>query len=113
MREFILLPREALDLPVDIQGTAFQASVWKALRKIPLGSTRSYTEVAESLGKPGAARAVASACAGNKDDMAYNRAIYEQLVAAGFDTMFIRCDWPNKETIGTAHIDGVYSYNFV
>jgi len=66
VREFILLPREALDLPVDIQGTAFQASVWKALRKIPLGSTRSYTEVAESLGKPGAARAVASACAGNK-----------------------------------------------
>ena len=46
---------------------------------------------------------------GNPDDMAYNRAIYDQLVAAGFDTMFIRCDWPVKETIGTAHIDGVYT----
>jgi beta-galactosidase len=46
---------------------------------------------------------------GNSDDMAYNRAIYDQLVAAGFDTMFIRCDWPKKNTIGTAHIDGVYT----
>jgi beta-galactosidase len=46
---------------------------------------------------------------GNTDDMAYNRAIYDQLVAAGFDTMFIRCDWPNKETLGTAHIDDVYT----
>lgn len=46
---------------------------------------------------------------GNKDDMAYNRAIYDQLVDAGFDTMFIRCDWPKKKTIGTAHIDGVYT----
>uniref|UniRef100_UPI003566EA43 glycoside hydrolase family 35 protein n=1 Tax=Pontiella sp. TaxID=2837462 RepID=UPI003566EA43 len=45
----------------------------------------------------------------NEDDMAYNRAIYDQLVEAGFDTMFIRCDWPKKKTIGTAHIDGVYT----
>ena len=46
---------------------------------------------------------------GNKDDMAYNRAIYEQMKDAGFDTMFIRCDWANDKTIGTAHIDGVYT----
>ncbi|MBN2163004.1 MAG: beta-galactosidase [Pontiellaceae bacterium] len=46
---------------------------------------------------------------GNKDDMAYNRTIYEQMKAAGFDTMFIRCDWPVKSTIGTAHIDDVYT----
>ncbi len=46
---------------------------------------------------------------GNKDDVKYNRAIYDQLKDAGFDTMFIRCDWPNSDTIGTAHIDGVYS----
>jgi beta-galactosidase len=45
----------------------------------------------------------------NADDMAYNRAIHDQLVDAGFDTMFIRCDWPKKKTIGTAHIDGVYT----
>ncbi|MDF7824794.1 beta-galactosidase [Pontiellaceae bacterium B12227] len=46
---------------------------------------------------------------GNADDMAYNRAIYDQLVEAGFETMFIRCDWPKKKTLGTAHIDGVYT----
>lgn len=45
----------------------------------------------------------------NEDDMAYNRAIYEQLSAAGFDSMFIRCDWPVERTIGTADIDEVYT----
>jgi AraC family transcriptional regulator, regulatory protein of adaptative response / methylated-DNA-[protein]-cysteine methyltransferase len=66
VREFVLLPREALDLPVDIQGTAFQARVWRALRQIPLGATRSYGEVARRIGKPTASRAVAAACASNK-----------------------------------------------
>ncbi|MBN2686311.1 MAG: beta-galactosidase [Pontiellaceae bacterium] len=46
---------------------------------------------------------------GNADDIAYNRAIYDQMVAAGFDTMFIRCDWANADTIKTAEIDGVYT----
>lgn len=46
---------------------------------------------------------------GNADDIAYNKAIYDQLVDAGFDAMFIRCDWPKKQTVGTAHIDGVYT----
>ncbi|HET9680098.1 MAG TPA: methylated-DNA--[protein]-cysteine S-methyltransferase [Gammaproteobacteria bacterium] len=66
VREFVLLPREALDLPIDIQGTAFQASVWKVLRKIPLGETVAYQEVARRLGQPKAVRAVAGACASNK-----------------------------------------------
>jgi AraC family transcriptional regulator of adaptative response/methylated-DNA-[protein]-cysteine methyltransferase len=65
VRDFVLLPREALDLPVDIQGTAFQSRVWQALREIPLGQTVSYREVAERVGEPAAARAVASACAQN------------------------------------------------
>lgn len=65
VRDFILLPREALDLPVDIQGTAFQSRVWRALREIPLGQIVSYREIAEQVGAPNAARAVASACAGN------------------------------------------------
>ena len=65
VRDFILLPREALDLPLDIQGTAFQSRVWRALRDIPLGETRSYREVAARLGEPAAVRAVASACARN------------------------------------------------
>lgn len=54
-----------LDLPLDIQATAFQQRVWEVLRAIPYGSTRSYSEIARSLGKPKAARAVARACAAN------------------------------------------------
>jgi AraC family transcriptional regulator of adaptative response/methylated-DNA-[protein]-cysteine methyltransferase len=54
-----------LDLPLDVQATAFQWRVWQELRKIPYGSTRSYGQVAESLGRPTAARAVARACATN------------------------------------------------
>jgi AraC family transcriptional regulator of adaptative response/methylated-DNA-[protein]-cysteine methyltransferase len=54
-----------LDLPLDIQGTAFQRRVWEALRQIPYGQTRSYTEVARQLGRPQARRAVARACATN------------------------------------------------
>uniref|UniRef100_UPI00202959BF methylated-DNA--[protein]-cysteine S-methyltransferase n=1 Tax=Actinotalea sp. C106 TaxID=2908644 RepID=UPI00202959BF len=53
------------DLPVDLHGTAFQARVWDALRRIPAGQTRSYTEVAEAIGAPTAVRAVASACGAN------------------------------------------------
>lgn len=66
VREFVLLPREALDLPTDVQGTAFQASVWRSLRRIPLGETRTYKDVAADLGRPQASRAVASACANNR-----------------------------------------------
>ncbi len=55
-----------LDLPLDVQATAFQWRVWEELRAIPYGSTRSYTQVAEAIGQPGAARAVASACAANR-----------------------------------------------
>jgi AraC family transcriptional regulator of adaptative response/methylated-DNA-[protein]-cysteine methyltransferase len=54
-----------LDLPLDIQGTAFQRRVWEALKKIPYGQTRSYTDVARQLGRPQARRAVARACATN------------------------------------------------
>lgn len=53
------------DLPLDVQGTAFQARVWQALRLIPRGQTRTYTDVAESIGSPSSVRAVASACAHN------------------------------------------------
>ena len=54
-----------LDLPLDIQGTAFQLKVWNYLQKIPYGEVQSYTEVAQGIGQPKAARAVASACAAN------------------------------------------------
>lgn len=62
---FIETPARGLDLPLDIQGTAFQQRVWTLLREIPSGSTASYTEIAERLGKPEAVRAVAGACAAN------------------------------------------------
>lgn len=54
-----------LNLPIDVQATAFQWRVWSALQRIPYGATRSYAEVARALGRPGAARAVAGACARN------------------------------------------------
>jgi AraC family transcriptional regulator of adaptative response/methylated-DNA-[protein]-cysteine methyltransferase len=54
-----------LDLPLDVQVTAFQRRVYEVLRTIPYGSTRSYQEVAKAIGQPGAARAVAHACAIN------------------------------------------------
>jgi AraC family transcriptional regulator, regulatory protein of adaptative response / methylated-DNA-[protein]-cysteine methyltransferase len=54
------------DMPLDIQGTAFQQRVWKALQDIPMGKTVSYAAVAEAIGKPKAVRAVAQACAANE-----------------------------------------------
>ncbi len=54
-----------LDLPLDIEGTAFQRRVWQELRTIPYGQTRSYSEIARRIGRPTAARAVARACATN------------------------------------------------
>jgi AraC family transcriptional regulator of adaptative response/methylated-DNA-[protein]-cysteine methyltransferase len=54
-----------LDLPADVVATAFQRRIWEALRTIPFGTTRTYSEVARLLGKPSAARAVGHACATN------------------------------------------------
>ncbi len=58
-------PRQGIDLPLDVRGTAFQQRVWQALREIPAGRTASYAEVAARLGAPAAVRAVAGACAAN------------------------------------------------
>jgi AraC family transcriptional regulator, regulatory protein of adaptative response / methylated-DNA-[protein]-cysteine methyltransferase len=54
-----------LDLPTDVMATAFQRRVWEALRTIPSGATRTYSEVARELNHPKATRAVARACATN------------------------------------------------
>lgn len=56
----------ALDIPLDIQATAFQWRVWRALQAIPRGETRSYAQVAQAIGEPNAVRAVATACASNR-----------------------------------------------
>ena len=63
---FVETPRAGLDLPLDAQGTAFQHRVWQAMQKIPPGTTVSYSDLAERIGRPAAVRAVASACAANK-----------------------------------------------
>jgi AraC family transcriptional regulator of adaptative response/methylated-DNA-[protein]-cysteine methyltransferase len=57
--------RPRLELPLDIQATAFQWQVWNALAGIPYGETRTYKDVAASIGRPSAVRAVAHACASN------------------------------------------------
>ncbi|MDO8614433.1 MAG: bifunctional DNA-binding transcriptional regulator/O6-methylguanine-DNA methyltransferase Ada [Dehalococcoidia bacterium] len=57
--------RVRLDLAVDVQATAFQIRVWRALRDIAYGQRKSYSQVAREIGAPGAARAVANACAAN------------------------------------------------
>jgi AraC family transcriptional regulator of adaptative response/methylated-DNA-[protein]-cysteine methyltransferase len=54
-----------LDLPVDVRATAFQKQVWEALRRVPYGETRSYSDIAREIGQPGAVRAVAQACGAN------------------------------------------------
>lgn len=54
-------PASAPNLPVDVAGTAFQEKVWQELRKIPLGETRSYADIAKAIGQPGAVRAVGTA----------------------------------------------------
>ncbi|HUK36638.1 MAG TPA: bifunctional DNA-binding transcriptional regulator/O6-methylguanine-DNA methyltransferase Ada [Vicinamibacterales bacterium] len=57
--------RPRFELPLDVQATAFQWQVWNALSRIPYGETRTYKEVAASIGRPSAVRAVAHACATN------------------------------------------------
>lgn len=63
---FIERPSAGLDLPLDVQGTAFQQRVWQALCKIPYGQTATYAEIARRIGEPKAVRAVAQACAANQ-----------------------------------------------
>lgn len=53
------------NLPTDVRATAFQRKVWSALRRIPVGQTRSYAQLARAIGQPTAARAVANACGDN------------------------------------------------
>jgi AraC family transcriptional regulator of adaptative response/methylated-DNA-[protein]-cysteine methyltransferase len=59
------LPATAPELPIDVAGTAFQEAVWRELRKIPPGETRSYAQIAAAVGKPGAVRATGSANGAN------------------------------------------------
>ena len=66
LREAAAGRAQAASLPIDVAATAFQRRVWRALQAIPAGETRTYSEVARSIGRPTAARAVARACATNQ-----------------------------------------------
>jgi len=62
---FIEAPARGLDLQLDMHGTPIQEQVWRALRDIPVGRTASYSEIAERIGAPKEAKAIAEACAAN------------------------------------------------
>jgi AraC family transcriptional regulator of adaptative response/methylated-DNA-[protein]-cysteine methyltransferase len=68
--DFLEEPKQALDLPLDLRGTAFQQRVWRTLCRIPPGETRTYGEIARMLGDPAAVRAVARSCARNPVSLA-------------------------------------------
>jgi AraC family transcriptional regulator of adaptative response/methylated-DNA-[protein]-cysteine methyltransferase len=76
----------ALPMPLDVRATPFQRRVWGALREIPRGETRSYSEIARSIGKPKAARAVGGACAKNPIALLIpcHRAVRENGELAGY-----------------------------
>jgi len=68
LNEYLAGKRKAFDLPLAPEGTPFQKAVWKALTGIPYGETRTYKEIAETVGKPRACRAVGMA--NNKNPIA-------------------------------------------
>lgn len=68
--DFMREPKQALDLPLDLRGTAFQQRVWRALCVIPPGETRTYAQLAAMTGNPKAIRAVARSCATNPVSLA-------------------------------------------
>jgi AraC family transcriptional regulator, regulatory protein of adaptative response / methylated-DNA-[protein]-cysteine methyltransferase len=75
-----------VELPLDLQATAFQRRVWQELQQIPRGTTRTYTQVAKALGNPKAVRAVARACATNPVSIVVpcHRVIREDGTLAGY-----------------------------
>ncbi|HBK09367.1 MAG TPA: bifunctional DNA-binding transcriptional regulator/O6-methylguanine-DNA methyltransferase Ada [Acetobacteraceae bacterium] len=68
--DFLREPKQALDLPLDLRGTAFQQRVWRTLCEIQAGETRTYAQLAEMVGNPKAIRAVARSCATNPVSLA-------------------------------------------
>jgi AraC family transcriptional regulator of adaptative response/methylated-DNA-[protein]-cysteine methyltransferase len=68
--DFLQEPKQALDLPLDLRGTAFQQRVWRTLCGIPAGETRTYAQLAAMAGNPKAVRAVARSCATNPVSLA-------------------------------------------
>lgn len=65
LEEYFNAQRRAFQLPLDLRGTPFRQKVWNALLEIPYGETRSYAELARSIGEPKAFRAVGAANGAN------------------------------------------------
>lgn len=65
LKKWLFQRQTVLAVPIDVDGTPFQHAVWQAIGEIPYGQTRTYTKVAECIGRPNAVRAVASACGKN------------------------------------------------
>ena len=65
LEEYFCGKRKSFDIPYKLTGTDFQLKVWRELEKIPYGTTRTYSEIAERIGKSKAVRAVGSACGKN------------------------------------------------
>jgi AraC family transcriptional regulator of adaptative response/methylated-DNA-[protein]-cysteine methyltransferase len=85
-------PQQALDLPLDPQGTDFEQRVWRELRDIPPGSTASYSEIAARIGAPNEAYAVGEACAANMIAVAIpcHRVVHKDGGLAGYRWGFKR-----------------------
>lgn len=86
LKEYFSRKRDAFDLPLDFIGTDFQKSVWKYLLKIPYGETRTYGQIAHTLGKPKASRAVGAA--NGKNPIAIIAACHRVIGASGALTGF-------------------------
>jgi AraC family transcriptional regulator of adaptative response/methylated-DNA-[protein]-cysteine methyltransferase len=93
---FIAEPAAALNLPLDLRGTAFQRQVWERLRTIPLGETRTYAGLAAEIGNPAAVRAVARACARNPVSLAVP---CHRVVGSGGDLTGYRWGVPRKAAL--------------
>jgi AraC family transcriptional regulator, regulatory protein of adaptative response / methylated-DNA-[protein]-cysteine methyltransferase len=83
---FVSDPSRGLNLPLDIRGTVFQQQVWQALRKIPAGSTVTYTDIAKRIGHPESVRAVANAVGANPVAVAIpcHRVIHKDGTISGY-----------------------------
>jgi len=93
---FLREPHAALQLPLDLRGTAFQRRVWQALQTIPLGQTRSYGQLAAEMGHPAAVRAVARACAQNPVSLVVP---CHRVIGASGDLTGYRWGVPNKKRL--------------
>lgn len=93
---FLEEPKQALDLPLDLRGTAFQQRVWQTLCLIPVGETRTYGQLAEMVGNPRAIRAVARSCARNPVSLAVP---CHRVVGSDGDLTGYRWGVPNKRTL--------------